>query len=372
MKCRACGADNPADSKFCMTCGNVVGGEPTPAVMSPVPSPESTSGSSAMPPPPPPPWAPSEQPEAAPDASVWAPSPAPDDEAVTAASPDTAAANETAAANDMDMDMGGETDGQPARQAEIDGPPPNLVDDHAGDDQKDAEAEPLAGSGFPPPTAPGPPPAGPPPPAPPSPGASAPAAGAWRPPPAGTPGPAPYGAPTQSPPGYGGYPAPPPAAPGWPAPAQGVPPTGTPGPPPPGYFRPAPNLPTDPHGVGAGAARLSNGARKSGRVSILVAAALLEGDERVLNLVQGIHEGTNATVLLTDKRLLLVNDRDWQPKVESVPVTTELTVQGWQDGRTASLIFQSPSVSLTVERIVDVAIAHEMAAAVRGRAGNGS
>jgi hypothetical protein len=129
--------------------------------------------------------------------------------------------------------------------------------------------------------------------------------------------------------------------------------------------------PVDPNGVGALVARLGNSPRKAGKASILVASALLGEDERATNLVQGQVEGRAATAVLTAKRLLIVNDREWSPRVESVDIDPELTVQGWQDGKTASLIFQRPGLSITVERIVDVALAHEMAAAVRGQAAGG-
>src|SRR5690348_13207665 len=50
MQCGSCGADNPADSKFCMTCGNVLA-PPAPTAAQ---EPEPPTTETAMPPPPPP------------------------------------------------------------------------------------------------------------------------------------------------------------------------------------------------------------------------------------------------------------------------------------------------------------------------------
>jgi len=116
-------------------------------------------------------------------------------------------------------------------------------------------------------------------------------------------------------------------------------------------------------------ARLSSGARKQGRAALMVAASLLKEGERVQGLVQGTLAGRPAAGVLTDQRLVFVIDREWKPDVTEVDLSGDLTVQGWQDGRTASLIVQAGGRSYTVERIADVALAHELAAALRHRAG---
>lgn len=101
----------------------------------------------------------------------------------------------------------------------------------------------------------------------------------------------------------------------------------------------------------------------------MVAGALLKEGERVQGLVQGTLGGRPAVGVLSDQRLLFVIDREWKPDVKELDVTHDLTVQGWQDGRTASLIVQAGGRSYTVERVADVALAHEFAAALRHRAG---
>ncbi len=65
---------------------------------------------------------------------------------------------------------------------------------------------------------------------------------------------------------------------------------------------------------------------------------------------------------------MLVNDREWQPKVVPLELSSDLTVQGLQDGKNASLQLQSPGQVLSVERIADVALAQDMAGAIRARA----
>ncbi|MEZ5204118.1 MAG: hypothetical protein R2701_06985 [Acidimicrobiales bacterium] len=58
--------------------------------------------------------------------------------------------------------------------------------------------------------------------------------------------------------------------------------------------------------------RLSNSARKSTRVATLIAAALLDEGEVVETLVAGRLGGNGAVLVLTDRQLLLVDDRGAQ------------------------------------------------------------
>ena len=96
---------------------------------------------------------------------------------------------------------------------------------------------------------------------------------------------------------------------------------------------------------------------------------LLEDGERVEQLVGGRYLGESAVGLLTDRRFLVVNDREWRPDVRSIPVDPSVHVQGYGDDKSASLTFSGVGEPLTIESISDTALAREMAQRVRMRTG---
>jgi hypothetical protein len=124
----------------------------------------------------------------------------------------------------------------------------------------------------------------------------------------------------------------------------------------------------DPHGVGAAVARLSNGPKKTGRVAFGILTALLDSGETVECIVQGRVNECDGLVALTSERIVFLNDRTWKPDLLYLPVDAGITVQGWQDDRTAALVFTSGNRQATIDRIVDRPLAQEMAQRVRGRA----
>lgn len=212
----------------------------------------------------------------------------------------------------------------------------------------------------PPPTdwsaGPPPAPAAPPPPAPEA------APPEWAAPPA----PAPGEAAAPPPPAAWGAtaaPQPPPAASGqWAQPPQ------APGQPPQGYAAPpVPTGPVDPNALGASAGRLGNRARKDARAALAIAGVVLEDGEAVEALVAGKHEGNAALLVLTDRGLLLIDDRQWKPHVERIEITQGLQVQGTQD-RTATLALFDAGRQWTVDQIADGPLAVEMAQRLRYRA----
>jgi hypothetical protein len=73
--------------------------------------------------------------------------------------------------------------------------------------------------------------------------------------------------------------------------------------------------------------------------------------------------------VLTDRALVLADERQWRPATRRLPVDPSLVVQGWQDDRTASLILQSPLGQLVVDQIEDRPLAVEMAQRIRYRTG---
>ena len=97
--------------------------------------------------------------------------------------------------------------------------------------------------------------------------------------------------------------------------------------------------------------------------------ATLEPSERVELVIVGRYNGASAALALTGSRLLLTNDRAWRPDVESFELSAGLTVQGWSDGRNASLALARDGRPLaTIEQISDAQAAQQMAGAIRARA----
>lgn len=116
------------------------------------------------------------------------------------------------------------------------------------------------------------------------------------------------------------------------------------------------------------ASRLGNAGRRSGRVALAVTSALLDEGEIVECAVQGRFNGADGVAVLTNERVLVVNDRSWKPDVLEIEVDGSTTVQGWQDDRTAALVFQRADQSATVDKIGDRHLAMEFAQRLRARA----
>lgn len=191
--------------------------------------------------------------------------------------------------------------------------------------------------------------------------------------------PAPVPPPPVAPPPPGGY-APPPPPQGYAPPPPPGPPAYAPPAPPQGYAPPppapapyaAPPSPVgvpDPNQLGAAIARSGNSTRKATKVAVAIAGALLAEGEVVEAVVGGKLEGNAAVVVLTDRGLLLVDDRQWKPFTERLTVDPGLQVAGWQDDRTASLTFVVGGRQLVVDQIGDRPLAVEMAQRIRYRTG---
>jgi hypothetical protein len=117
--------------------------------------------------------------------------------------------------------------------------------------------------------------------------------------------------------------------------------------------------------------RLAGGSRKKAKPSLTALAAILESGELVECVVAGRFNGVDGVGALTSKRVLLVNDREWKPDVADFPVDGSITIQGWQDNRTAALVIQRAESSGTIDHIDDRAIAIEFAQRLRSRAATG-
>jgi hypothetical protein len=125
--------------------------------------------------------------------------------------------------------------------------------------------------------------------------------------------------------------------------------------------------PVDPHQLGLAVGRLGSAAKRHGKIAFIVASALLQDGEVVEALVQGHFEGQPGVAVLTQGRVLLVNEAQWKVASATVEIDPGLTVQGWQDDKVASLIFDSAGRQLTIDAIGDRALAQEMAGRVRAK-----
>ncbi|MEI7592274.1 MAG: zinc ribbon domain-containing protein [Actinomycetes bacterium] len=123
----------------------------------------------------------------------------------------------------------------------------------------------------------------------------------------------------------------------------------------------------DPNGLNAQVIRLSAASQRSCRAALLVLSTLLDPVEVVEGLVAGHYQGRDGLVALTNVRLIFVNDHEWAPDIRLVPLGAGLAVEGWQDDRTASLIFGIDGQRVSVSTIADRLIAQEMAHQVRAR-----
>lgn len=131
---------------------------------------------------------------------------------------------------------------------------------------------------------------------------------------------------------------------------------------------PAPVGPPDPNGLGVAASRIERGPLKKARSAFAVAGAILEDGEQVEAVVSGQFEGNPAVLMLTDRNLIVVDDRPWKPTVDRITVDASLQVQGMQDNRTATLTVLGGGRQYVIDQIAPKELAVEMAQRIRYRA----
>jgi len=122
----------------------------------------------------------------------------------------------------------------------------------------------------------------------------------------------------------------------------------------------------DPHGLSAAVGRLRPEDQERAALPISVCGALLQHDEAVLAAVTGQMLGHAAVVVLTNRRVLVVNGRRWQPIVDVFDVGPDLMVRGRHDRDVAALTFSDETRLSTVDGITEVGLAVELAERIRG------
>ena len=123
----------------------------------------------------------------------------------------------------------------------------------------------------------------------------------------------------------------------------------------------------DPYGLAPFVAQISAQALRASRNALGILSAILTDGETITALVAGVYQSQPAVAALTSKRLVLVNEHEWKPVIREVTLAPDLTVQGLQDERTASLTFITDGMGVTISSIQDRPLAHEMARLVRER-----
>lgn len=142
-----------------------------------------------------------------------------------------------------------------------------------------------------------------------------------------------------------------PAAPAWQPPPAPVP---TPG---------------DPAALAVSAGRLAPTAAAAARTALVVTAAVLVPGEVVEAVATGSLSGVTGVIVLSDRRLLAVNQQDWTPVVTWFSVDAQLSVQAWEDAQSATVVLTSGGSSITLDHITDRTPAYDLVARVRTRTG---
>ena len=86
-------------------------------------------------------------------------------------------------------------------------------------------------------------------------------------------------------------------------------------------------------------------------------------------LAAGRLDGNPAVMVLTDRALILADERQWKPYVERFNLDQSVQVQGWQDDKSASLTLVTGDRQIVLDKIVDRPLAVEMAQRIRSRTG---
>lgn len=123
--------------------------------------------------------------------------------------------------------------------------------------------------------------------------------------------------------------------------------------------------PADPHGLARLLATLSGGTAKRARSALAAAAVLLDGDETAQGLICGQYLANDGVVVLTERRLLCVNDREHAPDHESIALDDLDDVKGWIEGNRATLRIDAGDTVVVIGDIKEVESAQKFAGDLR-------
>lgn len=118
-------------------------------------------------------------------------------------------------------------------------------------------------------------------------------------------------------------------------------------------------------GFAAAVGRLSIQERDRATIPLLIAGAVLAPDEDVLGLVVGQMLGRPAVIVLSSRRVLVINDRRWQPVVDVYTLDGNLEVRGRHDRNVAAVGVSDGDALSMVDGIFDVQGAMNLVARMR-------
>ncbi len=75
----------------------------------------------------------------------------------------------------------------------------------------------------------------------------------------------------------------------------------------------------------------------------------------------------DAVVILTNRRLLIANDREWDAEIVSISDLTNLGVEGWVERRAATVRLTDGAAAHVIDRINDTNIAETLTTTLRAR-----
>ncbi|MEM7288368.1 MAG: hypothetical protein AAF480_18625, partial [Actinomycetota bacterium] len=125
--------------------------------------------------------------------------------------------------------------------------------------------------------------------------------------------------------------------------------------------------PADPHNLSAALGQLLGGSRRAAKVPAMAALTALADGEQVEIVLVGRFRGHEAVAILTDRRVLLANSREWDPEIVSVENLSGLEVEGWIERRAATLRLTDGTMAHVIDRINDTSVAETFTTALRAR-----
>lgn len=118
----------------------------------------------------------------------------------------------------------------------------------------------------------------------------------------------------------------------------------------------------------AAVARLDETDRERARVPLMISAALLGPSEAVYGVVTGQMLGRAAAVVVCQRRVLIINDRPWDPVIDIYQLGPGLEVRGRRDEDVAAMSFADEQTMSIVDDIHAVDAAVQLAELIRDAA----
>ncbi len=110
---------------------------------------------------------------------------------------------------------------------------------------------------------------------------------------------------------------------------------------------------------------LSGSTQKRAKAAIVAASMALEDGEQVQGLICGEYLGHDAVAVLTDRRVLCINDRAFAPDQDSIALSELADVKGWIEGNRATLQVTGGAIDLVIGDVKEVETAQRFAGDLR-------